>query len=223
MTFDRDDRGQVAPLLALLAVAIGLACLGLGRFGGAAVDAASARTAADAAALAGAVDGEDAARTLAVRNGGRLESFERAGDDVRVRVRVGPHAVSARARGPRDRFVNAQAGVPASAFPERLAPAMRAALARAAQVLGGPVPVTSGFRTAGEQRRLWLGRSTNRYPVAPPGASMHERGLAVDVPLSFVERLATAGPSAGLCRPYPRTDPVHFELCDRRLPRESHG
>ena len=95
----RDERGQVAPLLALFAVAVGLACLGLGRFAGGAVDAASARTAADAAALAGASGGgEAAARSLATANGARLVSYESAGGDVRVRVRVGPHTVSARAR-----------------------------------------------------------------------------------------------------------------------------
>ena len=213
----RDERGQVAPLLALFAVAIGLACLGLGRFGAGAVAAASARTAADAAALAGAVGGEAEARALAAGNGGSLESFEAAGSDVRVRVRVGPHTVSARASG------RADADIPASARPNGLAPALRAALARAGQLLGGPVPVTSGFRSADDQRRLWLARATNRYPVAPPGTSMHERGLAVDVPAAFAERLAAVGHDAGLCRPYPSTDPVHFELCDRRLPAGGRG
>jgi hypothetical protein len=212
--FQRDERGQVAPLLALLAVAIGLACFGLGRFGGGAVDAASARTAADAAALAGATGGEAAARSLAARNGGHLESFESAGDDVRVQVRVGPHLVSARASGASGHRRAPETG---------LAPAMRAALARAEQLLGGPVPITSGFRSAAEQRRLWLGRATNRYPVAPPGTSMHERGLAVDVPSAVADRLAGVAAGAGLCRPLPRTDPVHFELCDRRLPLGPRG
>ena len=100
---------------------------------------------------------------------------------------------------------------------------MRAALARAGQVLGKPVPVTSGFRSADDQRRLWLGRAANRFPVAPPGTSMHERGLAVDVPEAFAERLAAVGRDAGLCRPFPTSDPVHFELCDRRLPPKAHG
>ena len=215
----RDDRGQVAPLLALFAVGIGLACLGLGRFAGGAVDAASARTAADAAALAGAAAGEPAARALAVRNGGALESFEAAGRDVRVRVRVGPHVVSARSRSGRD----SDGSSSASATETGLAPGLRAALARAGQLLGTAVPVTSGFRSAEDQRRLWVGRPANPYPVAPPGTSMHERGLAVDVPAAFADRLAAIGREAGLCRPYPVTDPVHFELCDRRLPAEGHG
>lgn len=212
-----NERGQVAPLLALFAVGIGLACLGLGRFAGGAVDAAAATTAADAAALAGAVDGEPAARALAAANGGRLESFEAGGGDVRVRVRVGPHVVSARASGRDDTDISV------SSRPNELAPGLRAALARAGQLLGEPVPVTSGFRSTDEQRRLWDRRVANRYPVAPPGTSRHERGLAVDVPANLAERLAAVGPDAGLCRPFPTTDPVHFELCDRRLPAKGGG
>ena len=60
---------------------------------------------------------------------------------------------------------------------------------------------------------LWAARAGNPYPVARPGTSAHERGRAVDVPRSFADRLAAVGPAAGLCRPLPRTDPVHFEPC----------
>lgn len=210
----RNERGQVAPLLALFAVAIGLACLGLGRFGGGAADAARARTAADAAALAGAAGSEADARSLAAANDAVIETFEQAGGDVRVRVRVGAHAVSARARSTSGR---ADAGISAPVRPNGLAPALRAALARAEQLLGMPIPMTSGFRSGDHQRRLWASRSANAYPVAPPGSSMHERGLAIDVPAAFADRLATVGGAAGLCRPYPSADPVHFELCDRRF------
>jgi hypothetical protein len=217
------ESGQVAPLLALFAVAIGLACLGLGRFAAGGVDAARARTAADAAALAGAVDGEAAAREAAVANGGAVESYESAGTDVRVRARVGAHAASARARRTSDAFVNAQARMSGSTFTNGLAPALRAAVVRAAQLLGRPIPITSGFRTGAEQRALWSRRTDNPYPVAAPGTSMHERGLAIDVPAGLAAELAVVGPRAGLCQRYPRTDPVHFELCDRRLPLEGAG
>ena len=44
---------------------------------------------------------------------------------------------------------------------------------------------------------------------------MHERGLAVDVPSAFVPELVAVALQTGLCQRYPRTDPVHFELCDR--------
>jgi hypothetical protein len=217
----RDESGQVAPLLALFAVGVGLACFGLGRFAAGGVDAARARTAADAAALAGAVTGSaEEARTVAAANGGVVESFESAGSDVRVRVRVGAHLASARASAPQRRPIAREAG---EGRATGLAPAMRAALARAAQLLGRPVPVTSGFRSAADQRRLWMARAANPFPVAAPGTSMHERGMAVDVPMGFVAALVDVAPQAGLCHPYPRTDPVHFELCERRLPGVGAG
>lgn len=98
--YETNDRGQIAPLLAVVAVAAGIACFALGRFAASAIDAAQARTAADAAALAAAATGaETTAREVALLNGGRLTSFERAGADVRVRVRVGEATASARARG----------------------------------------------------------------------------------------------------------------------------
>lgn len=211
------ERGQVAPLLALLAVGVGLACLGLGRFGADAVANARARTAADAAALASAATGAEIdARRLAQANGATVESYEAAGADVRVRVRVdtghGAVVSSARARrsgSPRDPVPLADPNARRS----ELAPALRAALARAEQLVGEPIPITSGFRSPDDQRRLWLDRATNPYPVAPPGTSMHERGLAVDVPRHLAERVAAVAARAGLCRPYPATDPVHFEPC----------
>jgi hypothetical protein len=41
--------------------------------------------------------------------------------------------------------------------------------------------VTSGLRTHAEQTRLWNNRHSNPYPVARPGHSRHESGLAADV------------------------------------------
>jgi LAS superfamily LD-carboxypeptidase LdcB len=90
---------------------------------------------------------------------------------------------------------------------------MVAALARAEQLLGQAVPITSGYRSPAKQRALWENRASNPYPVAAPGTSMHERGLAVDVPLTFVPRLERVAASAGLCHPFPQADPVHFEVC----------
>ena len=105
-------------------------------------------------------------------NGGRLESFESAGGDVRVRVRVGsPHRVRCVRSGA------SAAGIPPGSRPNGLAPGCGRRIARAGQCARGPVPVTSGFRSGVEQRRLWDGRDANRYPFAPPGTSMHERGL----------------------------------------------
>lgn len=44
--------------------------------------------------------------------------------------------------------------------------------------------VTSGYRSAADQARLYANRATNPNPVAPPGKSKHEQGLAADVALA---------------------------------------
>lgn len=59
--------------------------------------AAAARTAADAAALAGAAEGRPAAVRLAEDNGGRLIEYAEFGDEVEVQVRVGSAVARARA------------------------------------------------------------------------------------------------------------------------------
>jgi len=213
----RRERGSVAPLLAVLVVAAGAAALGLGKIGGAAVARAQARTAADAAALAGAADGEQAARAMASANGARLVAYAEEGNDTQVAVVLGRARASARARRESGRRWSSSApGALAARRSDGLAPAMLAALARAEQLLGRPVPISSGYRSPGEQASLWARRASNPYPVAPPGTSMHELGLAVDVPLSFVPTLVAIAPEVGLCHPYPDTDPVHFEVCGHR-------
>jgi hypothetical protein len=59
---------------------------------------AQARSAADAAALAGAAEGEDAAREVAEENGGHLVDWRAEGDAVWVDVRVGDAHAWAKAR-----------------------------------------------------------------------------------------------------------------------------
>lgn len=61
------------------------------------VDRQRARAAADAAALAGVVDGRDAASRLASANGGVLVSYSESGDEVLVVVEVGGARARARA------------------------------------------------------------------------------------------------------------------------------
>ncbi|MBW3547730.1 MAG: M15 family metallopeptidase [Actinobacteria bacterium] len=197
-------------MVAVLVVATGGLCLGLGRLGGEAVAAARARTAADAAALAGAAEGEETARAVAEANGGELVDFTEEGAEVQVRARVGGSEAVARAQR-----VGAGATGGGVAGAAGLTAEMQAALARAEAALGGPVPITSGWRSPAAQRALYANRPRNPFPVARPGTSAHERGEAVDVPRSFAPRLAAVGPTVGLCRPLPRTDPVHFELCQR--------
>jgi len=72
--------------------------------------------------------------------------------------------------------------------------------------------VTSGYRSISDQRRLynrWL-RGANPYPVAYPGTSRHNYGLAIDM----VSRNNPA--LGGLWQHYGgrwggKTDPVHFD------------
>lgn len=205
------DRGQAVSLAAAMVALVTVALVGLVPVGRALADRARARTAADAAALAGAAEGEQAADDLARVNGAELVDFERTGDEVVVRVRIGDVDASARARATR-RHAGAD-GREAGGDRAGLAPMMLAALARADGLLGHAVHVVSGLRTRAEQEVLWDRRRTNPYPVAPPGASDHERGLAVDVRRDAAAELAAVAPLVGLCQPLPDSDPVHFVVC----------
>lgn len=221
----RDDRGQATPLVAaVMAVAI-VAVLALGPVGRVLAQRTQARTAADAAALAGAADGEDAAARLAEANDGELLEFRRGGDgEVFVRVQVADVDAWARARGrrlpppvsggPGRAGGGADRAEPGGGDRAGLAPAMVAALARADALLGHPVPVASGLRTRAEQQALYDRRRSNLYPVARPGTSDHETGLAIDVPRAAVPDVLRVAETAGLCQPLPQSDPVHFVVCD---------
>ena len=205
----REDEGQVAPLVVgLVALAAG-AMVVMVALAGAQLRRAQARTAADAAALAGVAEGPGAARELAAANGAAVAEIRSEPDAVEVRVAVGDADAAAMAR--REPVGTAGGGARGG-----LQPAMLAALARADVLLGEPVPVVSGFRSPAQQRALWENRHTNPYPVARPGRSRHEVGLAVDVPSGFVGRLVEVAARAGLCRPLPQSDPIHFELCPIR-------
>lgn len=94
----RGEHGQAMPLVlavVALAVVVLLALVPLAR--GAAARA-QARTAADAAALAGALDGEAAAREVAAANGAELVRWRSAGLDVWVEVTLGDARAVAKAR-----------------------------------------------------------------------------------------------------------------------------
>lgn len=212
---DPGDGGQVVPLAAAMVALCCVALLALVPVAGALDDRARARTAADAAALAGAADGERAARQVAAANGADLLEIKRTGDEIVVRVRVGDLDAYARARAVPRPGDSGTGGTAVGTGGRRagLAPAMLAALARADGLLGHPVTVVSGLRTRSQQEALWQRRATNPYPVAPPGTSDHERGLAIDVPRPEVAALRRVAPAAGLCQPLPATDPVHFIVC----------
>lgn len=93
------ERGQVLPIVAAVLVVAAAVALVVGQLGVAAVHRAQARTAADAAALAGAAEGEASARSLAAANGAELVSFARDGVVVEVVVRYGRARARATAEG----------------------------------------------------------------------------------------------------------------------------
>ena len=157
----RHENGQVLPLVALLIVALGGAAMLTVRLGGLAAERARASAAADAAALAGAAEGRTGAERLAPANGARLESYKDDGSDAEVRVAVGRAGASARATGGH------------RLAPGGEAPALQAVLARAAQLLGRPVPV---------------GR-------------VLDDGLSIDVSSDVAGKLEAVAAQAGLCHP----------------------
>ncbi len=72
--------------------------------------------------------------------------------------------------------------------------------------------VTSVYRSYSEQLRLWNNRARNPYPVAPPGQSLHEYGLAWDM-VGADDQLEAAGRAwnswGGHWSP---SDKIHFEV-----------
>jgi len=98
MDTQRSDRGQVSPLVAVLVVIAAVASLALAELGSGTNDRARARTAADAAALAGVDGGRAAADALAAANHGVVERFVASGGATEVTVRVGDSRATSRAR-----------------------------------------------------------------------------------------------------------------------------
>lgn len=91
------DRGQSAPLLVAVVAVAGLLAVATAQAGVAVIDHQRARTAADAAALAGAVGGRTAAARVAAANGARMVSYVDEGEVVLVEVVIGRAVVAARA------------------------------------------------------------------------------------------------------------------------------
>lgn len=91
------ERGASVPLLALvLAVVLITTSLIIG-LAVRVIDRAQAQSAADAAALAGVVEGRAGARRLAAANGGSLVEFDHEANAVRVVVEVDGWRAEARA------------------------------------------------------------------------------------------------------------------------------
>jgi hypothetical protein len=70
--------------------------------------------------------------------------------------------------------------------------------------------LSSGVRSTADQARLYADRANNPNPVAPPGTSRHERGLAVDIGGMNADQRAML-PQYGLAQPV-ANDPPHVEL-----------
>ncbi len=194
-----------------------------------ALDRARAQTAADAAALAAALESapggggrpEGQAKSYARDNGAVLTSCDCSPGAAEAIVEVAVGEVTATARAVFDASsLSPQAGA-FDAF--GLDPRLAAAVSRLVAASGGLVKVTQGYRSPEEQAVLWA-RALRRYGsaesaddwVARPGDSMHQLGLAVDLggdlglAVRLVRRLHLP-----LWRPMPH-EPWHFELTSSR-------
>lgn len=93
---------------------------------------------------------------------------------------------------------------------------IRRNLPRVARSMGFDARVTSGYRSP--KKQAWLYQrylaGLQQYPVAPPGTSDHERGLALDVVSTDTEKLVSLLTAAGLSWAGP-ADPVHFSMIGR--------
>jgi LAS superfamily LD-carboxypeptidase LdcB len=78
--------------------------------------------------------------------------------------------------------------------------------------------ITSGFRTFEKQAALYAARGSNSNPVARPGFSEHEKGLAADVAGSdrFMQYVHAHAAEYGLSFPH-ANDPVHVQLANPRV------
>lgn len=70
--------------------------------------------------------------------------------------------------------------------------------------------MSSGVRSTADQQRLYDNRANNPNPVARPGTSNHERGLAIDIGGMTPDQRAML-PQYGLAQPV-ANDPPHVEL-----------
>jgi uncharacterized membrane protein len=94
----RRDAGQIVPKMALVLFAVVIVAMVVIRLGLQVDRRARAQSAADAAAIAGATEGEDIAGSVSEANGATLESFVVRGSEVEVVVRLGDERATARAR-----------------------------------------------------------------------------------------------------------------------------
>ena len=85
----------------------------------------------------------------------------------------------------------------------------------------GPYRITSSCRTSAEQRRLYEDylEGRNEFPVARPGHSAHQLGLAVDIARDdvdpyqdlFLFALGASWRDTDPSLKWSESDPIHFE------------
>jgi hypothetical protein len=190
---------------------------------------ARAQTAADAAALAAVAESgpygrgqpTQQAHSFAEANDARLLEClcEPGATAMQVKVAVGRIAAEARAVLDPTLLGPASTAIDARGLDPQLAGAIRRLIAAS----HGAVRLVSGYRSRIQQAALWKG-ALQRYGspeaadnwVAPPGGSMHERGLAVDLggDLQLATRIV-AQQHLPLWRPL-ANEPWHFELIGSR-------
>jgi hypothetical protein len=120
----------------------------------------------------------------------------------------------------RDKQREAQTGRRLQAAPgvnlEGVAGGLLERLGLLAQKIGRTITITSGYRSRAEQQALWDAHQRGEHPgpVARPGSSNHERGLAIDATIggrAIADVVDAATLAAyGLAAPV-AGDPVHIE------------
>lgn len=86
-------------------------------------------------------------------------------------------------------------------------------LPKVAKGRGYNARITSGYRSYATQKKLYLDYINGRalYPANPPGQSMHEKGLALDVVADNQDDVVALLTSIGLVWAGPE-DPIHFQM-----------
>jgi secretion/DNA translocation related TadE-like protein len=220
-----DERGSVT---LIVAASLAFAAI-IGAFGADLTRAIAARgraqAAADAAALAAAQElvvssgrtPEELAAEYAERGGARLESCDCDPSANEVVVSVVMDVALPLLGQVRTVRARARAVVEAPAGTQGLQAWF---VARLACLFGGVsgIKVVSGFRTRAEQARLHAERPGL---AAPPGSSMHERGLAADLAFPSDSALRAAhSVAAGCGLTFPVAgEPWHVEPSSRSPPR----
>lgn len=188
-----------------------------------------AQTAADAAALAAVAeslpDGDGlpagAAARYASANGAVVVGCLCPPGATAMQVRVAIQGVEASARAVLDPDLLMPRVTATSA--DGLHPSLASAVSSLVHAAHGDVWIVSGYRSAQEQAALWAA-ALARYGsaeaaddwVAPPGHSMHERGLAVDLGGDLVlAQSLVSSLRLPLHRPLAH-EPWHFELVGSR-------